>query len=214
VGGRWGISVDVSFKEISIRFAVVAACCIAVSCNCTTVLACLVDVALRNSLAWENSSGILPKCARSLLATAVEISEESESLMSSSINNAMEQIAAAVSTGSLGRRDTVIRMLTIFNLLYCSPASTQPFLLSQERASSRDWTGLLLPKISAEIPEQKGRLRDGVGVPDKLVLRGTLLGRERLPLSLSSIEGRAWVVGGGDVEFWIAEEVEKSYENN
>jgi hypothetical protein len=62
------------------RFAVVAACCVAVSCSCTTVLACLVDVTSRNSLARENSSGILPKCARNLLATAVDISEESESL--------------------------------------------------------------------------------------------------------------------------------------
>ena len=110
----------------------VAACCVAVSCNCTTVLAFLVDVASKKSLARESSSVILPKCAQSLLATAVEISEESESLMLSSINNVTERIAAAASAGSLGRRETVIRMLTIFNLSYFSPASTQPFLSSQD----------------------------------------------------------------------------------
>ena len=135
-----------------------------------------------------------------------------ESLMSSSINNATERIVAAASTGSLGRRETVIRMLTIFNLLYCSPASTQPFLLSQEWASSRDWTRLLSPERSAEIPEQEGRSRDGVGVPDELVLCGMLLLREHLPLSLSSIEGWVQVVGGE--EFWIAGEVERSCNNN
>jgi len=46
-----GTSADASFDEISTRFDVVVACCVAVSCSCTTVLACLVDVASRNSLA-------------------------------------------------------------------------------------------------------------------------------------------------------------------
>jgi hypothetical protein len=64
----------------------VVACCVAVSCNCTTVLACLVDVASRNSLARVSSSGTLPIRARSLSAIADERSEERESSMSSSIN--------------------------------------------------------------------------------------------------------------------------------
>ena len=75
---------------ISTRFDVVVVCCVAVSCSCTTTLACLVDVASRNSLACVNSFGTLPIRARSLSAIAEERVEERESSMSSSIRRATD----------------------------------------------------------------------------------------------------------------------------
>jgi hypothetical protein len=195
--GRRVPSDDVSFDAISTRFDVVVACCVAVLLSCTTVLACLADVASRNSLARVNSSGTLPIHARSLSAIADERVEESESSMSSLISSATERMAAAASAGSLGRRETVSRILIILDLLYCLPVRTQPFLLSQERASARDLTGLLLPEISAMRPDREGRSCDGVGVPVELALHGVLLVRVQLLLSLSSIGGGERAAGGG-----------------
>ena len=167
--GRRVPSDDVSFDAISTRFDVVVACCIAVLLSCTTVLACLADVASRNSLAQVNSSGTLSIHVRSLSAIADERVEESESSMLSLISSATERMAAAASAGSLGRRETVSRILIILDLSYCSPVRTQ------ERASARDLTGPLSPEISAMRPDREGRSCDGVGVPVELALHGVLL---------------------------------------